>query len=115
VSRREADHRAKAMIERVGLDGRVTHRPDELSGGERRRIAIARALIFQPSILPAEEPTGDLDSKTGEEILRLLDDLHREFNTTILMVTHNEEAAAHCDRILRLHDARVVIEERVRL
>ena len=106
TSRREADRRAKTMLERVGLGGRVTHRPDELSGGERQRIAIARALIFHPPILLADEPTGNLDSKTGEEILGLLDDLHREFNATILMVTHNEEAAAHCDRILWLRDGR---------
>jgi putative ABC transport system ATP-binding protein len=107
LSRREADQRAKAMLERVGLGGRVTHRPDEMSGGERQRIAIARALIFQPPILLADEPTGNLDSKTGEEILKLLGDLHREFNTTILMVTHNEEAAAHCDRIIRLRDGQL--------
>jgi putative ABC transport system ATP-binding protein len=115
LARREADRRAKAMLERVGLGGRVTHRPDELSGGERQRIAIARALIFQPPILLADEPTGNLDSKTGEEILGLVDDLHREFNTTILMVTHNEEAAAHCGRILRLRDGRVVNEDRASL
>ena len=115
LSRREADHRAGAMLERVGLGGRVTHRPDELSGGERQRIAIARALIFQPPILLADEPTGNLDSKTGEEILRLLEDLHRELNTTILLVTHNEEAAAHCDRILQLRDGSVVKEERALL
>jgi putative ABC transport system ATP-binding protein len=108
ISRKEADRRAGAMLEKVGLGGRVTHRPDELSGGERQRIAIARALVFQPPVLLADEPTGNLDSKTGEEILALLDDLHREFNTTILLVTHNEEAAAHCDRILRLRDGSVV-------
>jgi putative ABC transport system ATP-binding protein len=117
ASRREADRRAKTMLERVGLGGRVTHRPDELSGGERQRIAIARALVFHPPILLADEPTGNLDSKTGEEILGLLDDLHHEFNATILMVTHNAEAAAHCDRILwlrdgRLRDGSVVREER---
>src|SRR5215510_13291501 len=111
LSRREADHRARAMLERVGLGGRVTHRPDESSGGERQRIAIARALIFQPPILLADEPTGNLDSKTGEEILDLIDDLHRELNTTILLVTHNEEAASHCDRVLRLRDGKVVKEE----
>jgi putative ABC transport system ATP-binding protein len=108
VSRREADRRGVAMLEKVGLGGRVTHRPDELSGGERQRIAIARALIFEPPVLLADEPTGNLDSKTGEEILKLLDDLHREFNTTILLVTHNEEAARHCDRILRLRDGSVI-------
>ncbi len=115
LSRREADQRARAMLERVGLGGRVTHRPDEMSGGERQRIAIARALIFQPPVLLADEPTGNLDSKTGEEILGLLGDLHREFNTTILMVTHNEAAAAHCDRILRLRDGSVVKEERAQV
>jgi putative ABC transport system ATP-binding protein len=108
ASRGEAERRAGRMLEKVGLAGRATHRPDELSGGERQRIAIARALIFQPPVLLADEPTGNLDSKTGEEILRLLDDLHREFNTTILMVTHNEEAAAHCDRIIRLRDGKIV-------
>ncbi|MDX2032039.1 MAG: ABC transporter ATP-binding protein [Blastocatellia bacterium] len=113
LSRREAEARANRMLEKVGLSGRVLHRPDELSGGERQRIAIARALIFEPPVLLADEPTGNLDSRTGEEILALLDELHREFNTTILMVTHNEEAAEHCDRILRLRDGRVVREERV--
>jgi putative ABC transport system ATP-binding protein len=93
------------------LGARATHRPDELSGGERQRIAIARALIFHAPILLADEPTGNLDSKTGEEILGLLDDLHHEFNATILMVTHNAEAAAHCDRILWLRDGRLVREE----
>ncbi|MBO0859654.1 MAG: ABC transporter ATP-binding protein [Chloracidobacterium sp.] len=112
MARREADGRAKTMLERVGLRGRVAHHPDELSGGERQRIAIARAIIFHPPILLADEPTGNLDSKTGEEILGLLDELHQEFNATILMVTHNAEAAAHCDRVLWLRDGSVVGEER---
>src|SRR5436853_7576818 len=101
------------MLVRVGLAGRAAHRPDELSGGERQRIAIARALIFSPPLLLADEPTGNLDSATGKEILALLDDLHREFNTTLLLVTHNEMAAAYCDRILFLRDGSVVKEERV--
>ena len=108
ISKKEADARAAAMLGKVGLGHRTTHRPDQMSGGERQRIAIARALIFQPPVLLADEPTGNLDSKTGEEILALLDDLHREFNTTILMVTHNEEAASHCDRVIRLRDGKVV-------
>jgi putative ABC transport system ATP-binding protein len=112
-ARRAADARAATMLQKVGLADRLMHKPDQLSGGERQRIAIARALIFQPPILLADEPTGNLDSRTGEEILALLDELHCEFNTTILMVTHNEEAAQHCDRILRLRDGQIVRDEKV--
>lgn len=111
ISRKDADERARSMLNRVGLEARITHRPDSVSGGERQRIAIARALVFQPPILLADEPTGNLDSATGEEILALLDSLHAEFNTTMVLVTHNEEAAAHCDRIVRLRDGRVIREE----
>jgi putative ABC transport system ATP-binding protein len=113
LRRREAEEKAREMLGRVGLSQRASHRPDELSGGERQRTAIARALIFQPPLLLADEPTGNLDSATGEEILNLLDDLHREFNTTILLVTHNMGAAAHCDRILTLRDGDIVKQERV--
>ena len=113
ISRGEAEKRARTMLTRVGLGDRLTHRPDELSGGERQRIAIARALIFAPPVLLADEPTGNLDSATGKEILDLLDDLHREFDTTIVLVTHNEEAAQHCDRILRLRDGQLVNQEQV--
>ena len=113
LAKREAEVRGLKMLQRVGLGERASHRPDQLSGGERQRVAIARALIFEPPVLLADEPTGNLDSKTGEEILSLLDDLHREFNATILMVTHNEEAARHCDRILRLRDGLILKEERV--
>jgi putative ABC transport system ATP-binding protein len=110
---REAEHRGRIMLERVGLGSRLMHLPDALSGGERQRIAIARALIFQPPLLLADEPTGNLDSATGDEILHLLDDLHREFGTTILLVTHNELAAAYCDRIVRMRDGSVLREERL--
>jgi putative ABC transport system ATP-binding protein len=112
LRKRDAEARAAAMLERVGLKVRAHHRPDEMSGGERQRVAIARALVFKPPILLGDEPTGNLDSATGEEILRLLDDLHREFNTTVLLVTHNDLAAAFCDRILTLRDGQFVKEVR---
>jgi putative ABC transport system ATP-binding protein len=108
IRRKEAEHRAAAMLERVGLETRITHRPDEMSGGERQRVAIARALIFSPPLLLGDEPTGNLDSATGEEILGLLDDLQKEFNSTLLLVTHNELAASFCDRVITLHDGQIV-------
>jgi putative ABC transport system ATP-binding protein len=109
---RDAEARGRAMLDRVGLGDRLTHTPDELSGGERQRVAIARALIFKPVLLLADEPTGNLDSATGEEILALLDDLNRDLAATILLVTHNEAAVAHCDRVLTLRDGCIVKEER---
>jgi putative ABC transport system ATP-binding protein len=112
VRKRETDARALEMLERVGLKDRIEHRPDELSGGERQRVAIARALIFHPPLLLGDEPTGNLDSATGEEILCLLDELHREYNSTLLLVTHNEQAASYCDRILTLRDGQFVKSER---
>src|SRR5580704_6860864 len=111
LAKKEAEHRAVSMLERVGLKDRTKHRPDELSGGERQRVAIARALIFHPPLLLGDEPTGNLDSATGEEILCLLDELHREYNSTLLLVTHNDEAASYCDRILTLRDGRIIKTE----
>ncbi|CAN5626069.1 ABC transporter ATP-binding protein [soil metagenome] len=107
VGLREAETRAGAMLDRVGLTGRVKNRPDEMSGGERQRVAIARALIFDPPVLLADEPTGNLDSHTGEEVLGLLDELHQEFDTTIVLVTHNELAAERCERRITLLDGRI--------
>jgi putative ABC transport system ATP-binding protein len=108
LSKKEAEDRAASMLGHVGLNSRTIHRPDELSGGERQRVAIARALIFRPPLLLGDEPTGNLDSKTGAEILVLLDDLQQEYQSTLLMVTHNAEAAAFCNRIVRLHDGQIV-------
>jgi putative ABC transport system ATP-binding protein len=108
LSKKEAEDRAASMLGHVGLNSRTIHRPDELSGGERQRVAIARALIFRPPLLLGDEPTGNLDSKTGAEILILLDDLQQEYQSTLLMVTHNAEAAAFCNRIVRLHDGQIV-------
>jgi putative ABC transport system ATP-binding protein len=110
VGWKESARRAERIIERVGLKDRATHKPDELSGGERQRVAIARALIFEPPLLLADEPTGNLDTATGEEILTLLDEMNREYGLTVLLVTHNELATAHCDRVLTLRDGRIVGE-----
>jgi putative ABC transport system ATP-binding protein len=106
-SRREAEKRATALLERVGLHRQASHRPDEMSGGECQRVAIARALIFDPPLLLADEPTGNLDSASGAEVLQLLDELHRELNTTILLVTHDAHTAQSCQRMLILRDGRV--------
>jgi putative ABC transport system ATP-binding protein len=110
LSRREAEQRAEKLLDRVGLKARSRHLPDELSGGERQRVAIARALVFNPPLLLADEPTGNLDTKTGDEILCLLDDLHREFGTTMMLVTHNPDAADRCHRICTLRDGQFIGE-----
>lgn len=106
-SRRESERSAHALLERVGLHRQATHRPDEMSGGECQRVAIARALIFDPPLLLADEPTGNLDSASGSEVLQLLDELHRELNTTVLLVTHDAHTARSCERMLILRDGRV--------
>ncbi|MCB9477989.1 MAG: ABC transporter ATP-binding protein [Deltaproteobacteria bacterium] len=108
-----SERRKKSMraLSRVGLAARAHHRPNELSGGERQRVAIARALINEPSILLADEPTGNLDSKTGAEIMRLFDELHAE-NNTIIIVTHEEDIAHYAHRVVRLRDGNVESDER---
>ena len=103
---------ARESIERTGLTDRIHHKPNELSGGQRQRVAIARALVTRPSILLADEPTGNLDSKTGEEIMLLFDILHREGNT-IILVTHEEDIAAHAHRAVRLRDGHIERDEPV--
>jgi len=100
VSRRK---RAKRSLERVGLAGRIKHKPNQLSGGEKQRVAIARAMVCNPSILLADEPTGNLDSKTSENILEVFDQLHHQ-GQTIIMVTHEEHVARHAKRIIRMED-----------
>jgi putative ABC transport system ATP-binding protein len=104
--------RARALLEKVGLGERVAHRPNELSGGERQRVAIARALANNPEILLADEPTGNLDSETGATILELLKRLSVEEGKTMILITHDPDAAAIAHRIVRLRDGRVVQEVR---
>ncbi len=106
ISRSERLNRARALLEMLGLGDRSNHKPAELSGGQRQRVAIARALANEPEILLADEPTGNLDSKTGREIMQIFDKLHSE-GKTILMVTHDQELAQNCDRIIRLKDGRI--------
>jgi putative ABC transport system ATP-binding protein len=106
VAAAERQQRAKLALEKVELTGRMTHRPNELSGGQRQRVAIARALVNNPSILLADEPTGNLDSKTGTEIMALFDRLHQSGNT-IVLVTHEADVAACAHRAIHLRDGQV--------
>jgi putative ABC transport system ATP-binding protein len=110
--RKKIEDRAKELLELVQLGHRIDHLPDELSGGERQRVAIARALSVYPPILLADEPTGNLDTHTGQEILKLIDDLHERLGSTILIVTHDVEVANRSSRIVSLRDGRIVEDHR---
>ena len=108
----ERREKARLALVDVGLEDRIHHKPNELSGGQRQRVAVARALVTQPSIILADEPTGNLDSKTGEEIMGLFQELHEKGNT-IILVTHEEYIAEHAARIIRLRDGLIEKDERV--
>jgi putative ABC transport system ATP-binding protein len=113
ISKSERRERARKLLERVGLGARTDHRPSQLSGGEQQRVAVARALANTPSILLADEPTGNLDSATGTEVMHLLRDLN-ETGLTLILVTHDMTVAAYANRIIRLRDGKVVaVEERL--
>ncbi|MBK8135181.1 MAG: ABC transporter ATP-binding protein [Chloroflexi bacterium] len=107
IGARKRRETAKAALEMVDLGNRLTHRPTELSGGQQQRVAIARALVNTPSIILADEPTGNLDSKTGEDILALFEKLHEERGITVIIVTHAPEVAARCRRVIRIKDGLV--------
>ncbi|MBN1204722.1 MAG: ABC transporter ATP-binding protein [Myxococcaceae bacterium] len=111
VRKRERRERAAVLLDRVGLGARKDHRPNELSGGQRQRVAIARALVTHPALLLADEPTGALDSKTGEEIMALFDELHAQ-GQTLMLVTHEQDIAEHAHRILFLKDGVIERDDR---
>jgi lipoprotein-releasing system ATP-binding protein len=110
LPRPEASEKAATMLRRLGLGERLSHRPGELSGGEQQRVALARALLLRPRLLLADEPTGNLDAKTGREMHELFFELNRELEMTILIVTHNDELAAQTPRRLRMADG-VIVEQ----
>jgi putative ABC transport system ATP-binding protein len=113
VHGRVRNEKAKAALEIVGLADRMHHRPNQLSGGEQQRVAIARALVNEPTILLADEPTGNLDTKTGEEIIGLFQKLHEENGQTVVYVTHDAFIARHTQRIIRLVDGKIISDEAV--
>lgn len=110
-SKSERDLKAKQALENVGLGNRMSHKPNELSGGQRQRVAVARALVNNPSIILADEPTGNLDTKTSIEIMGLLENIHEKGNT-IILVTHEEDIAKHAHRIVRMRDGAVESDEK---
>lgn len=112
MSRKNRYNRAMEVLESVGLADRSDHKPNELSGGQRQRVAIARALVNHPSIILADEPTGNLDSKTSDEILRIFHQIHENGNT-VIMVTHEEDVAQHARRVIRMRDGKIETEGRL--
>ncbi|MEQ9715202.1 MAG: ABC transporter ATP-binding protein [Candidatus Asgardarchaeum sp.] len=113
VPKEEREKRARELLELVGLADRMNHKPDELSGGEQQRVAIARALANKPSLLLADEPTGDLDSETGMKVVTLMRDMVKHEHATAIMVTHDMEVAKIADRILKMRDGKIVGEEKM--
>ena len=111
ASKSERHKRASEVLTDVGLADRMDHKPNQLSGGQRQRVAVGRALVNKPSIILADEPTGNLDSKTGHEIMALFDEIHKAGNT-VIMVTHEEEIAAHAHRVIRLRDGMIESDTR---
>lgn len=107
-NKKQVEDRAKELLKMLGLENRIDNKPNALSGGEQQRVAVARALINNPDIILADEPTGNLDSANAKELHQLFFDLRKQFNQTFLIVTHNEELAAQCDRIVHMKDGRIM-------
>lgn len=108
IKKKRALEIAKESLGKVGLSDRLNHLPNELSGGQQQRVAIARALVNAPKVILGDEPTGDLDTKTSEEIIKMMRKINKETNTTFVLVTHNPEIAEACDRVIRMRDGKVV-------
>lgn len=111
VEKNHAKHRASEMLEKVGLFHRITHKPSEMSGGERQRVAIARALVTEPDLVLADEPTGNLDHKTGQSIYQLLNELREQISTSFIVVTHDTELAKKLDRTLLITDGKLIQQD----
>lgn len=114
VDRDDRVKRAKELLERVQLSGRIHHKPGELSGGERQRVAIARALSNNPDVILADEPTGNLDSKTGDDIIAMFSKFHKEDKKTIIMVTHDEALVKYAERVCQLKDGKIIKERKIK-
>ncbi|ATC96410.1 ABC transporter ATP-binding protein [Pseudoalteromonas tunicata] len=110
ISKSERKQRVEAILKRVGIDHRAEHLPQQLSGGQQQRVAVARALVINPKLILADEPTGNLDSKNGDEVMAMLRELNRE-GTTVIMVTHSEKEGAYADRLVRLLDGQVMVDK----
>ena len=110
ISKSERKQRVEAILKRVGIDHRADHLPQQLSGGQQQRVAVARALVINPKLILADEPTGNLDSKNGDEVMAMLRELNRE-GTTVIMVTHSEKEGAYADRLVRLLDGQVMVDK----
>ena len=110
ISKSERKDRVEAILKRVGIDHRGDHLPQQLSGGQQQRVAVARALVINPKLILADEPTGNLDSKNGDEVMAMLRELNRE-GTTVIMVTHSEKEGAYADRLVRLLDGQVMLDK----
>jgi len=111
-ARQEINDQAEQALTRVGLGDRMKHKPSEMSGGERQRVAIARALVKNPPLIMADEPTGNLDSKSGFEVMSIINDLHKEGNITLIIITHDPRIAEYCQRVIHIMDGQVVEDER---